>query len=180
MGEPFFCLSAKSDTLKLVFCVSFLISQWLFLLKTLQSCIGCHYTSWKYLLFPCGFVPLTLIYMSVSFRRSTVFESLHLYFNMTAECLGDNNISSGEWKWLKLLGNKDVLKNIFVNSIHEDTVSGHLCFTQAQPKMCHSPKVDDGVDIFKASALWADAFYKSKCPYVCVCVCVSVHFWGTV
>ena len=28
--------------------------------------------------------------------------------------------------------------------------------------------------IFKASALWADAFYKSKCPYVCVCVCVSV------
>ena len=24
---------------------------------------------------------------------------------------------------------------------------------------------------FKASALWVDAFYKSKCPYVCVCVC---------
>ena len=40
------------------------------------------------------------------------------------------------------------------------------------------------VIIFKASALWADAFYKSKCPYVCLCVCVSVclsvHFWGTV
>ena len=38
--------------------------------------------------------------------------------------------------------------------------------------------------IFKASALWADAFYKSKCPYICVsvclCVCRSVHFWGTV
>ena len=30
--------------------------------------------------------------------------------------------------------------------------------------------------IFKASALWADAFYKSKCPYVCVSVCLSVHF----
>ena len=28
--------------------------------------------------------------------------------------------------------------------------------------------------IFKASALWADAFYKSKCPSVCPCVCVSV------
>ena len=32
--------------------------------------------------------------------------------------------------------------------------------------------------IFKASALWADAFYKSKCPYVCLfvclCVCLSV------
>ena len=24
----------------------------------------------------------------------------------------------------------------------------HLCFKQAQPKMCHSPKVDDGVYIF--------------------------------
>ena len=24
----------------------------------------------------------------------------------------------------------------------------HLCFKQAQPKICHSPKVDDGVDIF--------------------------------
>ena len=28
--------------------------------------------------------------------------------------------------------------------------------------------------IFKASALWADAFYKSKCPSVCVFVCPSV------
>ena len=26
--------------------------------------------------------------------------------------------------------------------------------------------------IFEASALWADAFYKSKCPYVCVLVCL--------
>ena len=38
--------------------------------------------------------------------------------------------------------------------------------------------------VFKASALWADAFYKSKCPSVCgsVCLCVrlSVHFCGTV
>ena len=28
--------------------------------------------------------------------------------------------------------------------------------------------------IFKASALWAHAFYKSKCPYVCLCVCAFV------
>ena len=28
--------------------------------------------------------------------------------------------------------------------------------------------------IFKASALWADAFYKSICPYVCLSVCLSV------
>ena len=30
------------------------------------------------------------------------------------------------------------------------------------------------LQIFKASALWADAFYKSKCPSVCPCVCLSV------
>ena len=34
--------------------------------------------------------------------------------------------------------------------------------------------------LFKASAPWADAFYKSKCPSVRVSVCPSVHFWGTV
>ena len=28
--------------------------------------------------------------------------------------------------------------------------------------------------VFKASALWADAFYKSKCPYVYLSVCLSV------
>ena len=28
--------------------------------------------------------------------------------------------------------------------------------------------------LFKASALWADAFYKSKCPSVCLSVCLSV------
>ena len=28
--------------------------------------------------------------------------------------------------------------------------------------------------VFKASALWADAFYKSKFPYVCLFVCVCV------
>ena len=27
--------------------------------------------------------------------------------------------------------------------------------------------------IFKESALWAHSFYKSKCPYVCLFVCVS-------
>ena len=31
-----------------------------------------------------------------------------------------------------------------------------------------------GERLFKASALWAHAFYKSKCPYVCLCVCLSV------
>ena len=31
--------------------------------------------------------------------------------------------------------------------------------------------------LFKASALWADAFYKSKCPSVRVCVCPSVEFF---
>ena len=32
-------------------------------------------------------------------------------------------------------------------------------------------------DIFKASALWADAFYKSKCPSVCVSVRVFVRLF---
>ena len=31
-----------------------------------------------------------------------------------------------------------------------------------------------GHSIFKALALWADAFYKSKCPSVCPSVCLSV------
>ena len=30
--------------------------------------------------------------------------------------------------------------------------------------------------ILKASALWADAFYKSKCRNVCLFVCLCVHF----
>ena len=28
---------------------------------------------------------------------------------------------------------------------HRASDTPHLCFKQAQPKMCHSPKVDDGV-----------------------------------
>ena len=32
---------------------------------------------------------------------------------------------------------------------------------------------------FKALALWANAFQKSKCPPVCLFVCLSVHFFGT-
>ena len=43
-----------------------------------------------------------------------------------------------------------------------------------------APATPGLVKIFKASALWADAFYKSKCPYVrlsvCLFVCLSVHF----
>ena len=30
------------------------------------------------------------------------------------------------------------------------------------------------ISIFKASALWADAFYMAKCQYVCLFVCLSV------
>ena len=39
--------------------------------------------------------------------------------------------------------------------------------------MCINPILEKGntvlllEDFFKASALWADAFYKSKCPSVC-------------
>ena len=33
---------------------------------------------------------------------------------------------------------------------------------------CH---IGNNIVVFKASALWANAFYKSKCPSVCVSVC---------
>ena len=33
--------------------------------------------------------------------------------------------------------------------------------------------------IFQASALWADAFYKSTCPSVRVSVCLFVHSCGS-
>ena len=48
--------------------------------------------------------------------------------------------------------------------------------------ICHMSRVTCQVSgfLFKASALWADAFYKSICPSVCLSVCVFVHFWGTV
>ena len=32
----------------------------------------------------------------------------------------------------------------------------------------------EALEIFKTSALWADAFYKSKCPSVCLSVRLSV------
>ena len=31
--------------------------------------------------------------------------------------------------------------------------NAHLCFKQAQPKMCHCPKVDDGVEHLKNNLL---------------------------
>ena len=42
--------------------------------------------------------------------------------------------------------------------------------------ICFSDQDDFQVDfiIFKETALCPDSFYKSKCPYVCLCVCVSV------
>ena len=33
------------------------------------------------------------------------------------------------------------------------------------------------VAVFKALALWADAFFKSKCPSVCPCVCPCVRLF---
>ena len=51
----------------------------------------------------------------------------------------------------KILGKSSPQGCGFENqSFHLMTTSAsHLCFKQAQPKMCHSPKVDDGVDIKK-------------------------------
>ena len=38
-----------------------------------------------------------------------------------------------------------------------------VCYQRGLPRL-----------VFKASALWADAFYKSKCPYICLSVCLFV------
>ena len=38
-----------------------------------------------------------------------------------------------------------------------------------RPMWCHTVTLPN--NIFKASALWEDAFYKSNCRYVCVFVC---------
>ena len=41
--------------------------------------------------------------------------------------------------------------NIYIhktNLVSSPPLAMHLCFKQAQAKMCHSPKVSDGVDIF--------------------------------
>ena len=39
------------------------------------------------------------------------------------------------------------------DGLHSQPICIHLCFKQAQPKMCHSPKVDEGVDIYKKKFL---------------------------
>ena len=38
--------------------------------------------------------------------------------------------------------NKQEIKNYIIEAKQE-----HLCFKQAQPKVCHSPKVDDAVEM---------------------------------
>ena len=37
---------------------------------------------------------------------------------------------------------------LFIGQVHLVVSLYHLCFEQAQPKMYHSPKVDDEVDVF--------------------------------
>ena len=45
--------------------------------------------------------------------------------------------------------------------------------TDHNNEIIHKNVVCSKLNIFKASALWADAFYKSKFPYVCLSVCLS-------
>ena len=42
----------------------------------------------------------------------------------------------------------DMIYKVCYYVIYDMIVILHLCFKQAQPKMCHSPKVDDGVEFF--------------------------------
>ena len=78
-------------------------------------------------------------------------------------------------------------KNLFINhrkkSFALSTSKLKPC-TRGRETLNLLTDVDSSTDtkshIFKASALWANAFYKLICPYVClfVClsVCLSVHF----
>ena len=53
--------------------------------------------------------------------------------------------------------------------LRERIYQGHI---RAVKYKCYVRKfINSLIGILKASALWVDSFYKSKCPYVCVCVC---------
>ena len=49
-----------------------------------------------------------------------------------------------KWSNLQTRQSQGVIHEYQRNLFHPS----HLCFEQAQPKMYHSPKVDDGVDVF--------------------------------
>ena len=49
-----------------------------------------------------------------------------------------------------------------------------VCFKITSQKQIALTYFLDKLRLFKALALWADAFYKLKCPSVCLWVCVSV------
>ena len=63
-----------------------------------------------------------------------------------------------------------VFQKIWVFGYSWSTLLWYRCYYPHRSRDALSPVCG----IFKASALWADAFYKSKCPYVCVFVCLSV------
>ena len=56
------------------------------------------------------------------------------------------------------------------------TLLWYRCFYPHQSRDALSPVRG----IFKASALWADAFYKSICPYICVSACSLLRYPLTV
>ena len=67
--------------------------------------------------------------------------------------------------------------NLWIQSVEGLLLGGltppifvYICATICTPSEIQS----DLVNIFKASALWANAFYMSICPQVCVCLCLSV------
>ena len=72
---------------------------------------------------------------------------------------------SHKFTFLATLLSKDQVKFLKLNSDFSNWIFVY-CHKLSKT---HSPSV-----LFKASALWADAFYKSICPSVCPCVCLSV------
>ena len=67
--------------------------------------------------------------------------------------------------------------HVMVSWGHDVMVSTCVSSTDLTPNFSLLSPIFSG--IFKALTLWADTFYKPKCPSVCLCVCLSVcpsHF----
>ena len=82
------------------------------------------------------------------------------------------------WKWSKIAAQKKVFFADFA-LVHPPMASVLLSAwsRDALSPVCGIFFLKLFSDIFKASALWANAFYKLKCPSFCGWVCLSVRLF---
>ena len=130
------------------------------------------------LVFPmkCGFWSRKCSNIWTLFYYTTIHSlSVHLH------CFGSHSLKAAELGIDCIHGCKDrnwgIFDGIFFFKIHY----------QLEDKILRW-KVMPNKNTLIDWTLWADAFYKSKCPSMCPSVCLSiclsvcpfVHFWGTV